>query len=399
LVFVGALCIGTLINWAIYEFSYDSLHLSPWSTAREGLPPRTWRDRLPLIGWLRLRREAHLHGQWFWIRPILIELAYAAGMVWLFHFETHGGLLPPQFVMNAYPMFAVHAILIALLTIATFIDFDEQHIPDLITVPGAILLLIVTTIWPESHLPTFFNGPAGPLDPEPLLLTTESARLWPAAFDGLTGLLMGLAIVLFWWLAMVHATMTLRHGWKRALQYYWASFFRRNLWWQYGLVFAVVALGVIATWWLGGSRWQSLLTSLVGLAFAGGLVWGVRIGGYIGLRKEAMGFGDVTLMTMIGVALGWQASLLVFFLSPFTAVIVAVTQFIFTRRQDIAFGPYLALAAVVVIVGWNAIWENYARNMFAIGSLIPIVIVCFLLLMTGMLSIWRQIKEAIFGAT
>jgi prepilin signal peptidase PulO-like enzyme (type II secretory pathway) len=159
-----------------------------------------------------------------------------------------------------------------------------------------------------------------------------------------------------------------------------------------------VAVGVVATWFWGGDHWKSLLTSLAGLGFAGGLVWGVRIGGYIGLRREAMGFGDVTLMTMIGVALGWQASLLVFFLSPFTAVIIALAQFIFTRRQEIAFGPYLALAAVVVAVGWRVIWEDVARLYFVqLGDVILLMIVSFLLLMTGMLWIWRLIKQLIFA--
>ncbi len=51
------------------------------------------------------------------------------------------------------------------------------------------------------------------------------------------------------------------------------------------------------------------------LAF-GGVIWAVRVLGRWTLRMEAMGFGDVTLMAMIGTYMGWQASLVVFFLAP-----------------------------------------------------------------------------------
>ena len=365
LIFLSALCVGSLINWAIYALAYNYRPISPWSPAPPQLPPRSWFDRIPVVGWWRLRREEKVHGRWFWVRPILIELCFAGFMLWLFHFETNDGLLPRALARIPpaywYPLFATHAILIALLTIATFIDFDEQTIPDSITLPGAILLLIITTIFPEAHLPQMVNIPPGGLENEPLLFNSLAAWQWPATLDRWPGLAIALAIIGFWWFAMLHGIVSLRYGWERAVRFYVISVFRSNQWWILGLLFLALAAATTGVWCLNArfpAHWHSLYTSLVGLAFAGGLVWGVRIGGYLGLRKEAMGFGDVTLMTMIGVALGWQASLLVFFLSPATAVIVAVTQFVITRRQDIAFGPYLSLAAVVVIVWWVALWEN-----------------------------------------
>ena len=65
------------------------------------------------------------------------------------------------------------------------------------------------------------------------------------------------------------------------------------------------------------SAWAGLLTALVGLVGSGGIVWAVRLIGTAALRREAMGFGDVTLMMMIGTFLGWQACLIAFFLAPF----------------------------------------------------------------------------------
>lgn len=409
LIFLGGLCIGSLINAAIYGLALDWRPISPWKSPPKNFPQRTWLDCLPLIGWWRLRREAAAHGRWFWIRPILIELCYAAGMVWLFHFETADGLLPRQFAMilpsDWYPLFAVHAVLIALITAATFIDFDELMIPDAITLWGAILLLMMTTAMPTSHLPSLFNVRKG-LIVEPLLFNSKPDAEWPPFLDGSQGLLIGLAILWLWWAAIQHGTATLRHGWSKAISYYLVSLVRlrpkhrpvyRNLLWGQILLFMAMSAATAAVWHFdaGGLHWHSLLTSLIGLGFAGGLVWGVRVGGYIGLQKEAMGFGDATLMTMIGVALGWQASLLVFFVSPFSAVVIAILNWIFTRRQHIPFGPYLSLAAVIVIVAWVALWENYSRPLFEMPGLVPYAVVSFLLAMTGMLWLWRLIKPTV----
>src|SRR4029079_14973737 len=90
-----------------------------------------------------------------------------------------------------------------------------------------------------------------------------------------------------------------------------------------------------------GPAWCGLMTSLVGLAGGGGIVWAVRIVGSGALRREAMGFGEVTLMMMVGTFLGWQACLFTFFLSPFAAVLIGVAQLILRRDNVLPFVPYL----------------------------------------------------------
>jgi prepilin signal peptidase PulO-like enzyme (type II secretory pathway) len=149
----------------------------------------------------------------------------------------------------------------------------------------------------------------------------------------------------------------------------------------------------IATVWLaGGEWWRSLLTALVGMASGGLLVWFFRIVfGWV-LAEEAMGFGDVTLMAMIGAFLGWQSTLIVFFLAPFAAVAIAIGQWLFTGRRDIAFGPYLCFAAVVLIVRWDALWQRTLVGLFALGWLIPAVIVACVGLMGPLLWIWRRLR-------
>ena len=412
IIFVVGLGVGSLINAAIYGFAYHSRPISPWLSPPPDQPRRTWFDYLPVIGWWLLRRESKVHGRWFWIRPALIELCYAAGMVALFHFETNSGLLAPihKFLVASpshwYPLFAVHAVLIALLTAATFIDFDELMIPDAITLWGAILLLILTTAMPTSHLPGVFKDQFGALAVEPLWLHSDSQFLWPKMLEGWQGLAIALGTIWLWWAAIQHGTATLRFGWSKAVTIYIESLVRlrpkhrpkyRNLLPAQILLFVVMSVATAGVWRFGGVHWHALLTSLVGLGVAGGLVWAVRVCAWIGLRKEAMGFGDATLMTMVGVALGWQASLLVFFVSPFAAVVIAILNAIITRRPHIPFGPYLSLAAVIVIVAWVGLWENYSRLFFQQPGLVPGMLVSFLLAMTGLLWLWRLIKPSVLN--
>jgi len=105
-----------------------------------------------------------------------------------------------------------------------------------------------------------------------------------------------------------------------------------------------------------------------------------------------MGFGDVTLMAMIGAFLGWQSSLIVFFLAPFAALLIGLIQLICVRRTDIAFGPYLALAAVVLVVFWPWVWEIRARNFFELGWVVPMLVTVCLALMGILLMILQWFK-------
>jgi hypothetical protein len=109
-----------------------------------------------------------------------------------------------------------------------------------------------------------------------------------------------------------------------------------------------------------------------------------------------MGFGDVTLMAMIGAFLGWQPCLMIFFGAPFVALLVAVIQAISTGRRDIPYGPYLCAVAVLVIVKWPWFWTQFGP-LFAFGWLLPMVLAVCIVLMAAMLTIWRICEAAFFG--
>jgi prepilin signal peptidase PulO-like enzyme (type II secretory pathway) len=205
-----------------------------------------------------------------------------------------------------------------------------------------------------------------------------------------------MALFAGWCAALVPATCTLRHGWGKAVRYYCASIVRHRTWPFYLGLFLLGGSGILAVSQGPANHWRALLDALCGMAIGGCIVWSVRIAGTLALKKEAMGFGDVTLMAMIGAFLGWQPCLLIFFLSPAAAVIIAVAQALLTGRRDIAFGPYLCLATVFVLVGWASVWHDYAEGIFGLGWYLPAALGVGLSLMTGLLMLWKIIEELIW---
>ncbi|MEW6026104.1 MAG: prepilin peptidase [Planctomycetota bacterium] len=94
---------------------------------------------------------------------------------------------------------------------------------------------------------------------------------------------------------------------------------------------------------------NGLLGSLAGIIVGGGVVYLVGVFGKLVFRKEAMGFGDVKLMAFLGGFLGWEATLYIFIAACFIGSIIGITLYFITKDHYIAFGPYIALAALVVI--------------------------------------------------
>ncbi len=405
---LAAACAGSFVNWGIYSLGwFRQRAISPWSKAPAGLH-RTWLDCIPILGWLRLARESEHWGRGFWIRPLLIELSLALGFAWLYRYEMAGNLIPPtQEIVTAnllLAQFASHVLLILLMTVATFIDFDEKTIPDAITIPGTLLGLVLMTCVPQALPPIEF--PLGANNLYPLWLTTHRPW-WPAWLDAWPGLLIANSCFAMWCYALIPKTTTLRHGWWKGWLYVHASTFRSPAWWQMGLLALGGGIAITVVWLVSNrgpgalivnpSAWHGLLTALVGMLFGGALVWAVRIVGFLGLRKEAMGFGDVTLMAMIGAFLGWQSTLVAFFFAPVVAVVIAVLQTLFTGRRDIAFGPYLCGGALCVILSWPWLWVNYMAPIFNMGWFVPALIACLLAIMLGLLMLIRLFEEHVLG--
>lgn len=401
---------GALANHVIYRFAFfNPRPISPWGRPPETAPTRSWSDRIPVLGWLGLRRESAIHGGGFWIRPLLIELSLPFVLIWLYYFETQsGGLLPepfrfPDFLSGyeatATHIFFAHAWLFILMVAATFIDFDERTIPDIITVPGTVSALVLASLSDEIFLPTaMFRGEMLQVVPTTFDSPWYDSVTWITA----RGLWTGLAIWSFWCFALMDwrwsGTLRRRRGIGRALKHFWNGLFHYGIWKILATIWCLGVLLILWVWNLGGPSWAGLYTSLVGLAVGGGVIWAIRIVASWALHVEAMGFGDVTLMAMIGAIVGWQAALMAFFLSPFAAILIVLVRYLITRDAYTPFGPYLCAGTVLTIVWWERLYIRWlAENLLLMGPILMWLSLAMLGLMAFMLFIWRNVKMRLLG--
>ena len=421
--FVLGVCAAGLANLAVYRLAWSPRRISPWSQPEPDAPPRRPADRIPVLGWLGLRREAPLFGPGFWVRPMLVELLVGFGFAWLYWWEIDQKALLPMQLAVVFPaawmpmlhaQYGCHLVLIWLMLVASLIDADEKIIPDTITVPGTLLGLLLAAAYPWSMLPVRDVQllPGGGFQAQDWFLQLTSPLWcghWPTWLHGYPhagSLVLGLGCWWLWCVGLMPRSWYTRHGYCRAVALSWARLRResatRNIL-VMGLAGSVPIAGV---WVLGEMNWGAanglwvawvgLLSALVGMAAGGLLIWTIRIIGTNVLGREAMGFGDVTLMAMIGTFLGWQSCLVIFFLAPFYALGIGLLRLILHAEREIPYGPFLCLAALTLLVRWNAVWGRLAADFGQLGLWIPLVVLVCMVLMAAMLGIWRLILGA-FG--
>lgn len=127
-----------------------------------------------------------------------------------------------------------------------------------------------------------------------------------------------------------------------------------------GLILGLVIVCAIA--YQRADVWY-LLTRLIG-AVAGWLVLGlIAVIGRAVLRKTAMGGGDIKLMALIGLFLGaWPELAMVIGFSALSGAIVGsalIISGVKSRQSPIPYGPFLAGAAVLVLLWGDRLWSMY----------------------------------------
>ncbi|WP_145376366.1 prepilin peptidase [Symmachiella dynata] len=165
------------------------------------------------------------------------------------------------------------------------------------------------------------------------------------------------------------------------------------LWVDWNLAVPGLAGPYIPVWIQTYSHLHGLAWSLTGLVAGAGITWIVRAVASWLLGQEALGFGDVTLMGMIGSFMGWQAIVFVFALGPLCGLVVGLTVRILTGRTYVPYGPYLSISAVIVLYSWKWLWTP-SRYIFGdaitLGILAATALVAMIVLL-GLSRLYRLI--------
>jgi len=103
------------------------------------------------------------------------------------------------------------------------------------------------------------------------------------------------------------------------------------------------------------------VSSVAGIILGGGFLGTVAVLGQWWYKREAMGWGDVKLLAMIGAFLGWRYLPLTILVSSLGGSMIGIAVMLYTgadRKLAIPFGPYLALGALVSLLwgDWLISW-------------------------------------------
>jgi len=135
-----------------------------------------------------------------------------------------------------------------------------------------------------------------------------------------------------------------------------------------GIVIGLALSGYLTILRHSGKFMQlEIVRSLIGGVGGAGIILIIAIVGTLIFRKEAMGMGDVRLMAMVGVYLGFFPHIpLTLILGALTGSIIGIILMMFKgKKMDsmIPFGPFLSLGAMVSLLYGKEIWSFYQRLM------------------------------------
>ncbi len=358
-VFLFGACVGSFLNVVIYRLPNNLGVNNPKRSfcPRCKTPIPVYRN-IPLFTWLWQRGRAACCGERIPARYFIVELATA--LLFVAVWQTQLSILAP-----------IYFFMLALLIAGTFIDIDHYIIPDEITYGLTFAGLLGSFAFPQ------LMGVGLP-DDHPFFISFDLRieALGHSAFGALTGFILLYAIVelgklLFgrkrvqldkaeefsWIRSGDDATLTMGQDDPEK----WSEIFFRK---SDRLILSVEELFVdgekidepeaVFTW--EKLRLKDRELQLDHIDKITGRITAVTI------PREAMGFGDVKLMTGLGAFLGWGSVPFALGAGSIIGLSFTLGAVIARRRefsQQIPFGPYLAAGALVWLFAGEEIMVLY----------------------------------------
>jgi leader peptidase (prepilin peptidase)/N-methyltransferase len=368
---IGA-AIGSFLNVVIYRvpngLSVNRPKRSFCPNCQKQIPIAL---NIPLLSWLTLRGKC----KWcdvaisprYFVVELLTGVVFLA--IWMLKVPEVDALRDYGMLGEVFALWLLSSLLIS----ATFIDFDHFIIPDSITIGGSIVGLVLSFIIPSLH---------------------DEVVWWKSGLQGALGIVVGFTVL---WLVVLLGKVVfgkIRHAFDEPTEfsisqpggdeapimiklgdreYEWGDVFFRK--WDrlemetQELYFNDEPIEFSESFRVFGDRFEvdGKRIEVEEVKRVSGKITSAVV------PREAMGYGDVKFVAMIGAFQGWQCAVYVLFAASIIGAIVGLIQKFVVKEEwsrPLPFGPYLALGAFLWIFTGPAIWIWYLSVLRVRASLL-----------------------------
>ncbi len=401
-------CVGSLINVLVYRLPLGLGVVTPPSRCPSCETRLTWRENIPIFGWLFLKGRCRFCRSKISPEYPLVELLVGVifAITYLVLYAERGmflginfGAIRPEWARNGFtetwPVFIVVLMLFSSLVAMTLTDLKSYTIPLVLTWFPAIVAVIAhpaAAMWIQQTQ----GGWSWVAKGEVWAIATPGVHGWwwiGAALGGAVGLVLANVLMSFGvigrsfadyeaWEKQALADRAAEAGTDEKHLGHPPETSPPEMWIQYPharremlreLIFLSPCIGLaLCGGWVArklagpwafdpgtglyvpseaAPLWLTVLAGVIlGYLIGGGIVWAVRIFGSMAFGKEAMGLGDVHLLAAVGACLGWVDATLTLFAAVLLGLIWPLVSLV-TRgklQRQLPFGPWLAAGAMAV---------------------------------------------------
>ncbi len=136
------------------------------------------------------------------------------------------------------------------------------------------------------------------------------------------------------------------------------------------LSLTIFEVSLVFTFIFGLTNFNLFIDKIYGLLFGGGVFLIITLVGGLIAGKDAMGYGDVKLMTGLGLAFGLINTIMLSVLSFLLGAIISILLLLSKKKKGseyIPFGPFIIISAIVIIFVPQEIMMMTLLKIFTLG--------------------------------